>query len=225
MALMQTSLKDSLGESDKARLLRLKRILDILTPSYPVLKPLLNHSNPWELLVGTVLSAQCTDKRVNTITPEIFARWKGPAELAEARQEDLERVIYSAGFYRAKARNLIGSAQRIMEDHGGEVPKTMEELSALPGLGRKSAGVLLSACFNTPAIIVDTHFRRVTRRLGLTDEMDPVKLEKDIASWLPPDLWNQTSMFLNFHGRDFCHSRKPNCPPCPIRGDCPQAIA
>lgn len=211
-------------ESDDARRERALSILDTLAPRYPVLKPLLVHANPWQLLVGTVLSAQCTDKRVNEITPGLFARWPGPAELAGAAQEELEQVIYSAGFYRAKARNLIGAARKIIAEHGGEVPRTMAELSALPGLGRKSAGVLLSACFDTPAIIVDTHFGRVTRRLGFTAESDPVRLEKDLARWLPRQEWNRFSMVINFHGRDICHSRTPNCPACPVRGQCPAAI-
>ena len=214
----------TIRENDTFRRIRSRDILKILAPRYPVLKPLLNYSNPWELLVGTVLSAQCTDKRVNQITPSLFARWPGPAELATARQEELEQMIYSAGFYRAKARNLIGAAMRIMEEHGGEVPGSMTELCALPGLGRKSAGVLLSACFGKPAIIVDTHFGRVTRRLELGSETDPVRLEKEIARYLPQKDWNRFSMVINFHGRDICHSRKPDCSACPVNSLCPSSI-
>ncbi len=214
----------TLANEEAALRARALDALAILLPKYPILKPLLNYINPWQLLVGTVLAAQCTDKRVNEITPALFARWPGPAELAEAEQTELEAVIFSAGFYRNKAKNLIGAAREVSQKHRGEVPKTMEELTALPGLGRKSAGVLLSSCFDVPAIVVDTHFGRVTRRLGFTEEKDPVRLEYSIASWLPSEHWNSFSLVLNFHGRDICHSRKPNCCACPLAGICPSNI-
>lgn len=158
---------------------------------------------------------------VNTVTPALFARWPGPAELAAAEGGDLERAIHSTGFFRAKARHLIGLSQALVRDHGGEVPLSWDALTALPGVGRKTAGVVLSVFAGEPAIIVDTHFGRVSRRLGFTAETDPAKVERDIARALPADRWTLFSHRLNMHGRGACVARKPRCADCPVKEFCP----
>ncbi len=202
--------------------LRISRILALLRPLYPDLRPQLDYADPFQLLVATVLSAQCTDARVNQVTPALFARFPGPADLAAAPPEELEALIHSTGFFRAKARNLLGLARRLVAVHQGAVPADMRDLTQLPGVGRKTAGVVLSACFGGAALIVDTHFGRVCRRLGLSGSDDPAALERDLGRLLPPERWTEASHLLNRHGRAFCTARKPACAACPVRDLCPR---
>ena len=208
-------------ESSDDKLRRADRILAALAPLYPAPLPALDFGSPFQLLVATVLSAQCTDAMVNTVTPALFARWPGPAELAAAAPAELEAAIHSTGFFRAKARHLVGLSAALVRNHGGEVPLSWEALTALPGVGRKTAGVVLSVFADEPAIIVDTHFGRVSRRLGFTAETDPGKVERDVARALPADRWTLFSHRLNMHGRATCVARKPRCSACAIRDDCP----
>jgi endonuclease-3 len=193
----------------------------VLGPLHPSRVPLLNYKNPFQLLVATVLAAQCTDAAVNVVTPALFSRFPHPAALAEAPLAELEALVHSTGFFRAKARNLKALGAMLRDRHNGKMPGTMEELTALPGVGRKTASVLLSVFFDTPAIIVDTHFSRVTRRLGFTQSDKPLQIEKDIAAIAPREEWIAVSHVLNRHGRDLCHARKPECESCPVGKLCP----
>ncbi len=204
---------------------RAERVLDILAPAYPDLVPLLDYRSPFELLVATVLSAQCTDAMVNRVTPTLFARFPSPAALAGAPVPELEDIVHPTGFFRAKARNLIALSAILVERFGGEVPRTMEELVTLPGVGRKTAGVVLSACFGRSAIIVDTHFGRVCRRLAFARAEDPERLEREIAELLPRARWTEASHVLNRHGRDYCKARAPRCGDCPVAALCPSAFS
>lgn len=199
--------------------------MEILGGLYPAPRPALDFASPFQLLVATVLSAQCTDAMVNTVTPALFARWPDPAALATADSAELEAAIHSTGFFRAKARHLMSLSRAILADHGGEVPLTMEDLTALSGVGRKTAGVVLSVFAGAPAIIVDTHFGRVSRRLGFSAEEDPGKLERDIARFIPEKRWTDFSHQLNLHGRATCTARSPRCPACPVARYCPSQIS
>lgn len=198
------------------------QILDILTPLYPDLKPGLHFTNAFELIVATVLSAQCTDAMVNRVSPLLFKQYPNPEALAAADSSELEDIIHATGFFRTKAKNLKRLAAALVKEHGSQVPDNMEALTKLAGVGRKTAGVVLSSCFNTPAIIVDTHFGRVSRRLGLSENTDPVKLERDIAVVLPKKDWTRASHLLNRHGREYCTSRRPDCQSCPLYTQCPR---
>jgi endonuclease-3 len=209
---------------------RLAEIMAILEPRYPDKRPLLNYRNPFELLTATVLAAQCTDAEVNLVTAELFRRYPDPAALASSPLEELEKIVHSTGFFRAKARNIRALARLLLERHGGDTPASMEELTALPGVGRKTASVVLSSCFGVPAIIVDTHFSRVCRRLGFTVSDRPERIERDMASLAPESEWTAVSQVLNRFGRDTCRARKPACALCaggkPLyaagqRGACP----
>jgi endonuclease-3 len=194
-----------------------------LRAKYPTTVPALVHHDAWELLVATVLAAQCTDARVNMVTPDLFARWSGPAELAQAPQEDLEEVIHSTGFFRNKAKNLIGAARRVTEQFGGYVPDTLEELTSLPGVARKTANIVLSNSFGIhEGIAVDTHVTRLAYRLGLTDSDDPVKIERDLMPLFPREQWGEINHLLVYHGRDTCVARKPRCPECELADICPK---
>jgi endonuclease-3 len=204
---------------------RLAKIMAILGPLYPDHRPLLNYHGPFELLVATVLAAQCTDAAVNLVTVELFRRFPDPAALAEASPEELERIIHSTGFFRAKARNIKTLSRLLLDRHGGEVPRTMEELTALPGVGRKTASVVLSTCFGIPAIIVDTHFSRVCRRLGFSHNEQPELIERDMAALSPESEWTAMSHMFNRFGRDTCHARKPACGECPAARLCPAKSA
>jgi endonuclease-3 len=200
---------------------RLVKIMALLGPLYPDHRPLLNYGSPFQLLVATVLAAQCTDAAVNLVTAELFRLYPNPAALAGAPLADLERIVHSTGFFRAKARN-IKALSRLLEDrHKGEVPRTMEELTALPGTGRKTASVVLSTCFGLPAIIVDTHFSRVCRRLGFSSAGRPEQIERDMAALAPEGEWTALSHVFNRFGRDTCHARKPACGECPAARLCP----
>ena len=199
---------------------RLKKIMGILGPMYPESKPFLDFENPFQLLVATVLSAQCMDVTVNTVTPELFRRFPDPASLAEAPLGEVEGIIRKVTFFRAKAHNLKALSRMITERHDGKVPDNMEALTAMPGVGRKTAGVVLSVCFGQPAICEDTHLSRVSRRLGLTRSEKPEQIEKDIAAITPPKEWNDVSNVLNRFGRAICHARKSECDTCPVRDYC-----
>ncbi len=174
----------------------------------------------YQLLIATILSAQTTDRQVNRITPALFAVYPAPSDLAAAQQSDVEEIIRPTGYYRSKARNIIKTAQMLVDRYDGVVPKTMEELTELPGVGRKTAGVVLGAVFGKPAIIVDTHFRRVVQRLGLTHKKDPVRVEYEIADLLEPSHHYRFSMIINNHGRVVCHARNPECSVCVIAHLC-----
>ena len=194
--------------------------MDILGPFFPQHKTFLKHSDPFQLLVATVLSAQCTDAAVNMATPELFRRFPDAVSMAKADLGELEPLVHSLGFFRAKAHNIRALSAQLTEKYGGEVPGTMEELTLLPGVGRKTASVVLSVCFGQPAIIVDTHFSRVARRLGLTHSQRPEEIEKHIASIAPHEEWTLISNVLNLFGRTRCHARKPGCDTCPVRQYC-----
>jgi endonuclease III len=186
----------------------------------PEAKVELSHRSPWELLVATILSAQCTDQRVNQVTPVLFKRYKTPAELAKARLPDLEQIIRSTGFFKSKAKNLTACANAVTTQFGGRVPDRMADLVTLPGVGRKTANVLLGQAFGQPAIVVDTHVKRVSNRLHLTTSDDPVTIEEDLQQLLPSSQWTALSQRLLLHGRYVCVARTPLCSRCPIYDDC-----
>lgn len=198
-------------------------IFERLRARYPATVPALTHSNAWELLVATVLAAQCTDVRVNMVTPALFARWPGPAELATAGQEELEAVIRSTGFYHNKAKNLVAAARRVMEAYGGEPPRSLAELTTLAGVARKTANIVLSNAYGVhEGLAVDTHVKRLAYRLGLTDSDQPVKIEQDLMPLFPQDQWGEINHLLVYHGRDTCQARKPQCPVCVLEDICPK---
>ena len=186
----------------------------------PEAKVELSHRSPWELLVATILSAQCTDQRVNQVTPVLFKRYKTSSELAGARVPELEQIIRSTGFFKSKAKNLVGCAGAITTRFGGRVPDCMDDLVTLPGVGRKTANVLLGQAFDQPAIVVDTHVKRVSNRLNLTASDDPEQIEQDLQKLLPSSQWTSASQRLLLHGRYVCVARKPLCGRCPIYDDC-----
>jgi endonuclease-3 len=191
---------------------------------YPDARCALDHRNAFELLCATILSAQCTDARVNLVTPRLFARYPTPFELARARASDVEEIIKSTGFFRNKARSLIGMAQAVVADHGGEIPRTMEELRRLPGVGRKTANVILGNAYQiNEGVTVDTHVGRLSRLLGLSPEEDPVKIERHLMKLFPQDDWALLSHLLIFHGRQVCIARRPRCGECRLAQLCPSS--
>lgn len=199
-------------------------ILDRLFAAYPDAHCELDYRNAYELAVATILSAQCTDKRVNLVTPELFRRWPDAAALAAAPREDIEAVIQSTGFFRNKAKSLSGFANRLMDAHDGEVPAEMESLVALPGIGRKTANVVLGNAFGrTEGIVVDTHVQRLSQRFGLTKESDPVKVERALLPLFPRQHWTILSHLMIWHGRRVCDARKPRCGECSLADICPSA--
>ncbi|HET7240635.1 MAG TPA: endonuclease III [Gemmatimonadales bacterium] len=203
---------------------RAKLVLRRLKRRYPDARCALDHHNAYELLAATILSAQCTDARVNMVTPTLFARYPDPAALAQARSDDVEEIIRSTGFFRNKTRSLIGMAQAVVAEHGGEIPRTMEELRVLPGVGRKTANVVLGNAYGiNEGITVDTHVARVSGRLGLTREEDPVKIERGLMPLFPRKDWALLSHLLIFHGRQTCIARRPRCGECPLADLCPSA--
>lgn len=196
----------------------------ILARAYPDLTVTLDWSTPLELLVATILSAQCTDERVNKVTPDLFDRYPTAEGYAEAQRDELEELIRSTGFYRNKAKNIQGMAARVVSEHGGRIPATMDELTELPGVARKTANVLLSNAFGVHVgVVVDTHVKRVGWRLGLTSETNPVKVERDLMQVLPPEQWHPGAWRLLLHGRHRCTARRPDCGGCEIRDYCPSA--
>jgi len=195
-------------------------ILQLLDEHYPRVHVTLDFRNPLELLVATILSAQCTDERVNRVTPAIFAKYPSAADYGRAPLEELERDIYQTGFYHNKARSLKGLGQALVEQHRGQVPASLEELVKLPGIGRKTANVILGNAFGIPGIVVDTHCGRVSQRLGLTRAKDPVKIEFDLMPLVPKERWTRFSLQLIWHGRAICTARGPQCPRCPLLPYC-----
>ena len=198
-----------------------RAIYRILTKTYPEVRCELDFKNPLQLLVAVVLSAQCTDKRVNAITPALFKKYKSAKDYAKAPLPEIEQFIYSAGFYHAKARHLKGLGRKIVEEFGGEVPATIEDLVTLPGVGRKTANVVLGHAFGIPGITVDTHFGRLSRRFEWSSSMDPVKVEREVGLLIPEKEWTKLSQRMIWHGRRICHSRKPACGACPLAKICP----
>lgn len=210
-------------ESLTAKKARAERISDRLADLYPKADCSLRFESPFQLLVATILSAQCTDKRVNMVTGDLFCRWPTPVALAAARRRDLEAVIKSTGFFRAKARNLLGCAAGLVERHGGEVPRRLEDLVKLPGVGRKTANVVLGSAFgDAVGVVVDTHVGRIARRLGLTRRQDAVGAERDLMKLLPQDAWIASSHRLIEHGRAVCAARTPRCDVCRLADLCPR---
>lgn len=201
---------------------RAREVARRLAEEYPA-ECALVHSNPFELVVATILSAQCTDERVNMVTPEVFRRWPTPADLAKADPEELESVIFPTGFFRNKAKSLLGLGQTLENDFGGEVPTALADLVKLPGVGRKTGNVVRSVAFDLPGLPVDTHVGRLTRRLGLTESDDPVKVEHEIGALLPPKDWGGFSLRLILHGRKICVARRPKCGDCLLNDLCPSS--
>ena len=210
-----------MAESLPAKKVRARKIMSRLAREYPDARTELRFSTPLELLVATILSAQCTDERVNAVTAELFPRYRSAQDWAGVALPDLEREIHSTGFFRAKARSIVGMAKALVERHGGEVPRSLDELVALPGVGRKTANVVLGNAFGIPALAVDTHVFRVSQRLGLARGDDPEVIHDQLCLVLPRPSWTQASHLLILHGRRVCFARKPACPTCPVVALCP----
>ncbi|MFD5461477.1 endonuclease III [Kitasatospora sp. NPDC127059] len=217
----QPAVKPRKPESHLAMVRRARRINRELAELYPYAHPELDFENPFQLLVATVLSAQTTDLRVNQTTPALFAKYPTPEDMAAANPEELEQIIRPTGFFRNKAKSLIGLSTALRDDFGGEVPGRLADLVTLPGVGRKTANVVLGNAFGVPGITVDTHFGRLARRFGWTAEEDPVKVELAVAEIFPKSEWTMLSHRVVFHGRRICHSQKPACGACPIAPLCP----
>jgi endonuclease III len=209
-------------ESRAARRTRAGAIARALARAYPDASCALHHRNPWELLVATILSAQCTDAMVNQVTPALFAEFPTPRALAAVPAGRVETLIKRTGFFRQKTKSIQATARAVSEQHAGRVPETMDELRALPGIGRKTANVVLGTAFGQPAIFVDTHVRRLSNRLGLTVNDDPDKIERDLQGLLPPAEWTQFAHRLIHHGRRICVARRPRCSACPLATWCPR---
>ena len=208
-------------ETPQATKARARKIERALADAYPDAWCALRHENAWQLLVATILSAQCTDDRVNLVTPALFARYPTPRALADAEPAELERLIHSTGFFRQKAKSLLGVAAATADDLGGELPRDLDALVKLPGIGRKTANVVLGTAYGVPSIVVDTHVRRVANRLGLTAEDDPTRIEMDLRGLLPSATWTHFTHRLIHHGRRICHARRPRCEECPLARLCP----
>lgn len=211
-------------ETIEARASRVATIIGALQRAYPDAHCELNHANPLELLIATILSAQCTDKRVNLVTAELFQCYRTARDFAEAPLEDLEQAVKSTGFYRNKAKNIQACCRQLLERHGGEVPRTMEELTALGGAGRKTANVVLGNAFGlNVGVVVDTHVARLSQRLGLTRQTTPEHIEQDLMKLVPRDQWAQFSHWLIWHGRRRCGARRPDCEGCELKALCPRS--
>ena len=200
---------------------RAKAIYRQLTKSYPNVRCELDYNSAFQLLVATVLSAQCTDKRVNQTTPALFKKYPNPKKIAKADLIDIQRLVKSTGFFRAKAKNIKGLSNKIMEEFDGDVPSNLEDLITLPGVGRKTANVVLGHAFGIPGITVDTHFGRLSRRFGWSKQSDPVKVEFEVGELIAEKEWTNLSQRMIWHGRRVCHSRKPACGACPLAKLCP----
>ena len=198
-----------------------KAIYRQLTKSYPNVRCELDYNSAFQLLVATVLSAQCTDKRVNQTTPALFKKYPNPKKMAKADLIDIQRLVKSTGFFRAKAKNIKGLSNKIMEEFDGAVPSNLEDLITLPGVGRKTANVVLGHAFGIPGITVDTHFGRLSRRFGWSKQNDPVKVEFEVGELIPEKEWTNLSQRMIWHGRRVCHARKPACGSCPLAKLCP----
>ena len=202
-----------------------QQIVSILGTKYPAPECALHHENPWQLLVATILSAQCTDKRVNIVTPALFKKFVTVQDFAEAEQTDLEQAIHSTGFYRNKAKNIIACARALLDKHKGKIPETLEELTELPGVGRKTASVILGTAFGkAEGIVVDTHLIRLSQRLGLSKNSDAVKIEQDLLQIIDKQHWIAFSHLLILHGRERCPARRPDCDNCELQKICPKNI-
>ena len=211
-------------ESRKARRERAASIYDLLELEYPEAETALSHTNPFELAVATILSAQCTDERVNMVTPELFRRFPDLEALAAAELEELEVIVHSTGFFRSKAKNLVGMAQAVLRDFGGELPRSLAELTRLPGIGRKTANVVMGNAFGIDeGVVVDTHVKRLSGRMGFTRETTPEKVERDLIEIFPRERWTPLSHLLIFHGRGSCPARKPRCGECVVAHLCPSS--
>ena len=203
---------------------RVAAVLAALDREYGTdLRVYLTHGDPWQLLVAVILSAQCTDARVNTVTPGLFARYPSAADMAQAAQEDVEDIIRPCGFFHTKAANIIACSRDIVERFGGEVPRTIEELTTLPGVGRKTANVIRGQVFGDPSVVVDTHVKRISKKLGFTRETDPEKVEYDLMKVLPRDHWILYNIHIITLGRTICTARSPRCGECFLREYCPSA--
>ena len=211
-----------LGKSRAAEQERLAQVLDILDKLYPDAHCELNYNSPFELLIAVILSAQCTDDRVNMITPELFRRYPDPRALADSDPDELERIIYSTGFYHNKAKNIRAAARQLVDKFGGQVPRTMPELLSLPGVARKTANVVLGTAYGIPSgVVVDTHIARLSQRLGMTRHSDAVKIEDDLTAKWPQERWIMSAHRLIWHGRRVCNARKPSCHSCALAPLCP----
>ena len=200
---------------------RADKIRKILREIFPEVKTQLLHQNPFQLLVATILSAQCTDNQVNQVTPLLFKRLKTPADFANAHLKTIEKMIRPTGFFHNKAKNIKNCARVILDQHDGQVPQTLDELIKLPGVGRKTGNVVLGAAYGIPGVVVDTHVGRISNRLGLSVHKNPVKIEFDLMEIIPQRDWNDFCLRLIFFGRSTCTARKPKCPQCPLKQICP----
>ncbi len=210
-------MEESVGEKRK----RARALYRVLTKNYPNVHCELDFKTPFQLLVATVLSAQCTDKRVNQVTPHLFKKYGAPRKMAAAQILDLEEIIHPLGFYHSKAKNIKSLSERLITDFGSQVPGELEQLITLAGVGRKTANVVLGHAFGIPGITVDTHFGRLSRRFGWSDSLDPVKVEREVGALIPRAEWTNLSQRMIWHGRRICHSRKPACGACPVAALCP----
>ena len=208
-------------ESIADKKVRAKSIYRILSKNYPNVRCELDYKNPYQLLVATVLSAQCTDKRVNQTTPALFKKYPNPKKMAKADLKDIQRLVKSTGFFRAKAKNIKSLSNKIMEEFDGDVPSNLDDLITLPGVGRKTANVVLGHAFGIPGITVDTHFGRLSRRFGWSKQNDPVKVEFEVGDLIAEKEWTNLSQRMIWHGRRVCHARKPACGACPLAKLCP----
>lgn len=200
--------------------LKIKKILETLKDRYPDVKTQLEHQTPFQLLIATIMSAQCTDNQVNKVTRVLFEKYPDPETLSRASLEDIKKIIYSTGFYNNKAKNIKACALAVLNEHNSVVPQDLKMLVKLPGVGRKTANVVLSAAFGYQTIVVDTHVLRISKRLGLTCETDPVKVEYDLMKIIPESSWNDLSLQLIYFGRQICDARKPLCSDCPLFDVC-----
>lgn len=207
--------------TQQAKRARALKVFNRLKKAYPDAKCSLGHRTPLELLVATILSAQCTDVRVNKVTPALFKRFKKPEDYADAPVKELQKHIQSCGFYQNKTKSIMGACSAMLEKHNGEVPDTLNELLKLPGVGRKTANVILGTAFGVPGVVVDTHCGRIARRLGFTKNTDPVKVEHDLMKIWPEKHWSLFSHLMVYHGRAVCESRSPKCSDCVLRELCP----
>lgn len=214
-----------INETSEQKTARAVRIIEILKAAYPGVQVTLDYANPFELLVSTILAAQCTDERVNQVTPALFARYPSPEAFAEADEEELRELIRSTGFFRQKARSIIEAAQDIVSKFGGAVPDTLIELTSLRGVGRKTANLILGVVYKKPSIVVDTHVKRVSTRLGLTEHKDPTKVEFDLMDVVPSEHWIELNHLFIAHGRTICKAPTPYCEICPLLELCPYGTA
>ncbi len=210
-------------ESMKSKKLRVEKIYNRLDPVYTMEKTALEYRTPFQLLIATILSAQCTDKQVNKVTPDLFKKYKTPQAFINAPIEDIEEAIKSTGFYRNKAKNIKGCCEGLIKMYGGNIPHTLDEMIKLPGVGRKTANCVLGAAYDVPGVVVDTHVKRLAIRMGLTENTNPDKIEEDIQKILPEERWRRFSDILIYHGRAVCSARKPEHDKCAVANLCPSA--